>query len=109
MSWFPRLKATQEPEENPIMYLSPEAMRHVYIMSVEDFEEFQNSPEFIPGGRLMEVYRQYSYTLRKVADLREEALSVTDDWRIGEQKKDKGPSLEEEDEFSANQFESMDR
>ena len=57
----------------------------------------------------MEVYRQYSYTLRKVADLREEALSVTDDWRIGEQKKDKGPSLEEEDEFSANQFESMDR
>ena len=47
MSWLPRWNALQESDDNPIIYLSPEAMRHVYIMPVEEFENFQNSPEFI--------------------------------------------------------------
>ena len=35
---------------------------------------FQNSSECVPGGRLFEVSRQYSYSLRQVADLVEEPL-----------------------------------
>ena len=107
MSWLPRLNALQETEDNPIIYLSPEAMRHVYIMPVEDFDEFQNSSEFIPGGRLMEVCRQYSYTLRQVADLREEAVSLTDDWKTTAEKRNRIPTLEEDDEFSAEQYDRM--
>ena len=55
-----------------LVYLSPEALKHAAI--VDDFASFQDSPECIPGGRLFEVSRQYSYRLRQVADLVEEPL-----------------------------------
>ena len=52
--------------------MSPEALKQAVI--VDDFASFQDSPECIPGGRLFEVSRQYSYRLRQVADLVEEPL-----------------------------------
>ena len=55
-----------------LVYLGPEALKHAVI--VDDFSVFQESPECIPGGRLLEVSRQYSYSLRQVADLVEEPL-----------------------------------
>ena len=55
-----------------LVYLSPQALKHAII--VDDFASFQDSPECIPGGRLFEVSRQYSYRLRQVADLVEEPL-----------------------------------
>jgi len=76
MKWF-----KFEPQEEEIsgtesssmlVYLSPEALKHAVI--VDDFASFQDSPECIPGGRLFEVSRQYSYRLRQVADLVEEPL-----------------------------------
>ncbi len=108
MSWLPRWNALQESDDNPIIYLSPEAMRHVYIMPVEEFEDFQNSPEFIPGGRLMEVCRQYSYTLRQVADLREEAVSLTDNWKSKTQAGNRMSSLEDE-ELPGEKYDQMAR
>ena len=60
-----------------LVYLSPEALKKAVI--VDDFASFQDSPECIPGGRLFEVSRQYSYRLRQVADLVEEPL---DDQKI---------------------------
>lgn len=74
MKWLSRINPPSE-EANPIIYLSPEALQHVYVMPAAEFENFQNSSKFEPGGRLMEVSRQYSYTVRKVADLREEAVT----------------------------------
>ena len=76
MKWF-KLEPDEEeiPEtESPSMlvYLSPEALKNAVI--VDDFASFQESPECIPGGRLFEVSRQYSYRLRQVADLVEEPL-----------------------------------
>lgn len=85
MSWFPKIGASRE-EENPIIYLSPEALKHVHVMPAEEFDAFQNSPSFVPGGRLMEVCRQYSYTLRKVADLREETVSLSNAWKVSGKK-----------------------
>jgi len=62
-----------DPENSYILvYLGPEALKHAVI--VDDFGTFQDSPECIPGGRLLEVGRQYSYRLRQVADLVEESL-----------------------------------
>ena len=76
MKWFkfePQEEEITEAETSPVLvYLSPEALRHTVI--VDDFGTFQDSPECIPGGRLFEVSRQYSYRLRQVADLVEEPL-----------------------------------
>ena len=76
MKWFkfePQDEEIPETESSSMLvYLSPEALKHAVI--VDDFASFQESPECIPGGRLFEVSRQYSYRLRKVADLVEEPL-----------------------------------
>lgn len=76
MKWFkfePQEEENSESEMSPILvYLSPEALKHSFV--VEDFSTFQNTPECVPGGRLFEVSRQYSYKLRQVADLVEEPL-----------------------------------
>ena len=76
MKWFkfePQEEEITEAETSPaLVYLSPEALKHAVI--VDDFASFQDSPECIPGGRLFEVNRQYSYRLRQVADLVEEPL-----------------------------------
>ena len=76
MKWFkfePHEEEMTETESSSMLvYLSPEALKHAVI--VDDFASFQDSPECIPGGRLFEVSRQYSYRLRQVADLVEEPL-----------------------------------
>ena len=76
MKWFkfePQGEEISETESSSMLvYLSPEALKHAVI--VDDFASFQDSPECIPGGRLFEVSRQYSYRLRQVADLVEEPL-----------------------------------
>ena len=76
MKWFkfePQVEEISETESSSMLvYLSPEALKHAVI--VDDFASFQDSPECIPGGRLFEVSRQYSYRLRQVADLVEEPL-----------------------------------
>ena len=76
MKWFkfePQEEEIPETESSSVLvYLSPEALKHAVI--VDDFTAFQDSPECIPGGRLFEVSRQYSYRLRQVADLVEEPL-----------------------------------
>jgi len=76
MKWFkfePQEEEISETESSSMLvYLSPEALKHAVI--VDDFASFQDSPDCIPGGRLFEVTRQYSYRLRQVADLVEEPL-----------------------------------
>jgi len=76
MKWFkfePQEEEISETESSSMLvYLSPEALNKAVI--VNDFASFQDSPECIPGGRLFEVRRQYSYRLRQVADLVEEPL-----------------------------------
>ena len=76
MKWFkfePQGEEMSGAESSSMLvYLSPEALKHAII--VDDFASFQDSPECIPGGRLFEVSRQYSYRLRQVADLVEEPL-----------------------------------
>ena len=76
MKWFkfePQEEEISETESSSMLvYLSPEALKHAVI--VDDFASFQDSPVCIPGGRLFEVSRQYSYRLRQVADLVEEPL-----------------------------------
>ena len=76
MKWFkfePQEEEISETESSSMLvYLSPEALKNAVI--VNDFASFQDSPECIPGGRLFEVNRQYSYRLRQVADLVEEPL-----------------------------------
>ena len=76
MKWFkfePQEEEITETESSSVLvYLSPEALKHAVI--VDDFVSFQDSPECIPGGKLFEVSRQYSYRLRQVADLVEEPL-----------------------------------
>ena len=76
MKWFkfePQEEEISETESSSMLvYLSPEALKHAVI--VDDFSSFQDSQECIPGGRLFEVSRQYSYRLRQVADLVEEPL-----------------------------------
>ena len=76
MRWFkfePQEEEISETESSSMLiYLSPEALKHAVI--VDDFVSFQDSPDCIPGGRLFEVSRQYSYRLRQVADLVEEPL-----------------------------------
>ena len=76
MKWFkfePQEEEISETESSSMLvYLSPEALKHAVI--VDDFASFQDSPECIPGGRLLEISRQYSYRLRQVADLVEEPL-----------------------------------
>ena len=76
MKWFKFESQEEETIETEsssmLVYLSPEALKHAVI--VDDFASFQDSPECIPGGRLFEVSRQYSYRLRQVADLVEEPL-----------------------------------
>ena len=77
MKWFkfePHEEEISETESSSMLvYLSPEALKHAVI--VDDFASFQDSPDCIPGGRLFEVIRQYSYRLRQVADLVEEPLN----------------------------------
>ena len=76
MKWFkfePQEEEISETESSSMLvYLSPEALKHAVI--VDEFASFQDSPQSIPGGRLFEVSRQYSYRLRQVADLVEEPL-----------------------------------
>ena len=76
MKWFkfePQEEEISETESSSMLvYLSPEALKHAVI--VDEFASFQDSPQCIPGGRLFEVSRQYSYRLRQVADLVEEPL-----------------------------------
>ena len=76
MKWLkfePQEEELSDPETSTVLvYLGPEALKHAVI--VDDFTSFQDSPECIPGGRLLEVSRQYSYRLRQVADLVEEPL-----------------------------------
>ena len=76
MKWFKFESQEEETIETEsssmLVYLSPEALKHAVI--VDDFTSFQDSPECIPGGRIFEVSRQYSYRLRQVADLVEEPL-----------------------------------
>ena len=76
MKWFklePEEEEIVEPEApTTLVYLGPEALKHAII--IDDFATFQDSSECIPGGRLFEVSRQYSYRLRQVADLVEEPL-----------------------------------
>ena len=76
MRWFkfePQEEEISETESSSMLvYLSPEALKHAVI--VDDFSSFQDRPECIPGGKLFEVGRQYSYRLRQVADLVEEPL-----------------------------------
>ena len=60
--------------EGMLVYLSPEALKHAIV--VNDLEIFQNSPECVSGGRLLEVSRQFTYRLRQVADLVEEPLAI---------------------------------
>ncbi len=76
MKWF---KFEHQDEENneeeisPILvYLGPEALKHSFV--VDDFNSFQDTPECVPGGKFIEVSRQYSFKLRQVADLVEEPL-----------------------------------
>ena len=77
MKWFkfePHEEEITETESSSMLvYLSPEALKHAVV--VDDFASFQDSPDCIPGGRLFEVIRQYSYRLRQVADLGEEPLN----------------------------------
>ena len=77
MKWFkfePHEEELSETESSSMLvYLSPEALKHAVV--VDDFASFQDSPDCIPGGRLFEVIRQYSYRLRQVADLVEEPLN----------------------------------
>ena len=77
MKWFkfePHEEEITETESSSMLvFLSPEALKHAVI--VDDFASFQDSPDCIPGGRLFEVIRQYSYRLRQVADLVEEPLN----------------------------------
>jgi len=65
MNWFKFEPQEEEISENDnssmLVYLGPEALKHAVI--VDDFASFQDSPECIPGGRLFEVSRQYSYRL----------------------------------------------
>ena len=64
-----------EPEfsdKRTLLYLKPEALKHVVV--INDLEKYQSSPEFVEGGRLVEVSKQYNYTLRQVADLIEEPM-----------------------------------
>ena len=66
-----------EPELNDkrtLLYLKPEALKHVVV--INDLEKYQSSPEFVEGGRLIEVSKQYKYTLRQVADLIEEPMQA---------------------------------
>ena len=76
MKWFKfETEEQQYREHEPegmLIYLGPEALKHAIV--VNDFEVFQSSPECVPGGRLLEVSRQFSYRLRQVADLVEEPL-----------------------------------
>ena len=77
MKWFkfePQQEDITETESSSMLvYLSPEALKHAVV--VDDFASFQDSPDCIPGGRLFEVIRQYSYRLRQVADLVEEPMN----------------------------------
>ena len=61
-------------EKRTLLYLKPEALRHVVV--INDLEKYQSSPEFVEGGRLIEVSKQYNYTLRQVADLVEEPMQA---------------------------------
>ena len=76
MKWFKFETEDQRYKEHEpegmLVYLGPEALKHAIV--VNDFEVFQSSPECVPGGRLLEVSRQFSYRLRQVADLVEEPM-----------------------------------
>ena len=77
MKWFkfePHEEEMTETESSSMLvYLSPEALKHAVVF--DEFASFQDSPDCIPGGKLFEVIRQYSYRLRQVADLVEEPLN----------------------------------
>ena len=76
MKWFKfenQVEENTEEEVSPILvYLSPEALKHTFV--VDDFNSFQDTPDCVPGGKFIEVSRQYSFKLRQVEDLVEEPL-----------------------------------
>ncbi len=55
MKWFkfePQEEEILETESSSLLvYLSPEALKHLVI--VDDFASVQDSPECIPGGKLL--------------------------------------------------------
>ena len=106
MKWFKfETEEQQYREHEPegmLIYLGPEALKHAIV--VNDFEVFQSSPECVPGGRLLEVSRQFSYRLRQVADLVEEPL----DQKVEVELEQAPPSKEQLQEIESGE-ESIDQ
>ena len=106
MKWFKfETEEQQYREHEPegmLIYLGPEAVKHAIV--VNDFEVFQSSPECVPGGRLLEVSRQFSYRLRQVADLVEEPL----DQKAEDEPEQAPPSKEQLQEIESGE-ESIDQ
>ena len=92
MKWFKfeteNQRYREHEPEGMLVYLGPEALKHAIV--VNDFEVFQSSPECVPGGRLLEVSRQFSYRLRQVADLVEEPLEQQAETETENNNKDEG-------------------
>ena len=78
-------------QEGMLLYLKPEALKHALV--VDDFETFQSHSDFVEGGRLLQVSRQFSYTLRTVADLVEEPLEQKPKVQPKESVVENGPAL----------------
>ena len=107
MKWFKfETEEQQYREHEPegmLIYLGPEALKHAIV--VNDFEVFQSSPECVPGGRLLEVSRQFSYRLRQVADLVEEPL----DQKAEVEPEQAPPTKEQLQEIESVDEESIDQ
>ena len=105
MKWFKfETEEQQYREHEPegmLIYLGPEALKHAIV--VNDFEVFQSSPECVPGGRLLEVSRQFSYRLRQVADLVEEPLDQKAEPEQAPPTKEQLQEIESVDEESIDQ------
>ena len=108
MKWFKfETEEQQYREHEPegmLIYLGPEALKHAIV--VNDFEVFQSSPECVPGGRLLEVSRQFSYRLRQVADLIEEPL---DQQAVVEPEPEQAPPSKEQLQEIESGEESIDQ
>ena len=100
-----------ESQAGILLYLKPEALK--YALVVDDFETFQSHPEFVEGGRLLQVSRQFSYTLRTVADLVEEPLESKSTAKLKEADAANGTGLPDkspvadDDQASLEELEAM--
>ena len=98
-------------QEGMLLYLKPEALKHALV--VDDFESFQSHPDFVEGGRLLQVSRQFSYTLRTVADLVEEPLEQKSQAKPKEPVTENGTALPDKplvtdgDQASLEELEAM--